>query len=148
MPTPSIIRRSAAEALGTFILVFVGSGAAAASALHFRTPPAFGVLFTALGLGLALFVGISIAGKVSGGHYNPAVTVGLAAARHFAWADVPAYLVSQFVGAIVGAFAILIVFGTLGAQVAGVGAPRWLLARTSGRAWSPRDWAPPSWCWR
>ena len=123
MPTPSIIRRSAAEALGTFILIFVGSGAAAVGALRFGTTPAVGVLFAALGLGLALFVGISIAGKVSGGHYNPAVTVGLAAARHFAWADVPGYLVGQFVGAIVGAFAILIVYGALGAQVAGVGAP-------------------------
>ncbi len=122
-PTPSIIHRSAAEALGTFLLVFLGSGAATAGALHFPTTPVVGVLFAALGLGLALFVGISIAGKVSGGHYNPAVTVGLAAARHFAWADVPAYLVSQFVGAIVGAFAILIVYGALGAQGAGVGAP-------------------------
>ncbi len=54
-------------------------------------PPAVGVLFAAFGLGLALFVGISIAGKVSSGHYHPAVTVGLAAARHFAWANVPAW---------------------------------------------------------
>ncbi len=122
-PPPSIIRRSAAEALGTFLLVFVGSGAAANAAFRFRTTPAVGVVLVAFGLGLALFVGISIAGKVSGGHYNPAVTVGLAAARRFAWADVPAYLVSQVVGAVIGAFAILIVFGTLGAQVAGAGAP-------------------------
>ena len=122
-PTPSIIRRCAAEALGTFLLVFVGSGAAANAAFRFRTTPAVGVMLVALGLGLALFAGISIAGKVSGGHYNPAVTVGLAAARHFAWADVPGYLVGQVVGAVIGALAILLVFGTAGAQVAGLGAP-------------------------
>jgi glycerol uptake facilitator len=122
MPTQSIIRRGTAEALGTFILVFVGSGTATAAALRFRITPAVGVLLVALGLGLALFAGIIIAGKVSGGHYNPAVTVGLAAAGRFAWADVPGYLVGQVVGAVVGALAILLVYGQVGAR-AGLGAP-------------------------
>src|SRR5258707_14312786 len=101
MPAPPIIRRGAAEALGTFLLVLVGSAAAAAAALRSRATPAVGVLLVALGLGLALFAGIIIAGKVSGGHYNPAVTVGLAAARRFAWVDAPGYLVGQVVGAVV-----------------------------------------------
>jgi len=123
MPTQSIIRRSTAEALGAFVLVFVGSGTATAAALRFRFTPAVGVLLVALGLGLALFAGIIIVGKVSGGHYNPAVTVGLAAAGRFAWADVPGYLVGQVVGAVVGALAILLVYGQVGARTAGLGAP-------------------------
>jgi MIP family channel proteins len=123
MRTPAIIQRSLAEALGTFILVFVGSGTATAATLLLPLTPAIRVLLTALGLGLALFAGISIVGKISGGHYNPAVTVGLAAAGRFDWIDVPGYLIGQVAGAIVGALAILIAYGRLGARIAGLGAP-------------------------
>jgi glycerol uptake facilitator protein len=123
MRTPTIMQRSLAEALGTFILVFVGSGAATAATLYFRLTPPIGLLLVAFGLGLALFVGIMVVGKVSGGHFNPAVTIGLAAARRFEWADVPGYLIGQVIGAIVGALAILIVYGLLGARIAGLGAP-------------------------
>jgi glycerol uptake facilitator protein len=124
MRTPAIIQRSLAEALGTFILVFVGSGTATAATLLLPpVVPALRVLLIALGLGLALFAGISIVGKISGGHYNPAVTVGLAAAGRFDWVDVPGYLIGQIVGAVVGALAILIAYGRLGARLAGLGAP-------------------------
>jgi glycerol uptake facilitator-like aquaporin len=129
-------------------LVFVGSGTAAAAALRFRTTPAVGVLLVALGLGLALFAGIIIAGKVSGGHYNPAVTVGLAAAGRFAWEDVPGYLVGQVVGAVVGALGILVIYSQVGLALRAWGHPRWRPTSTSGRAWPARASAPPSWCWR
>ena len=123
MRTSAIVQRSLAEALGTFILVFVGSGTATAAMLLLPLNPGFRVLLISLGLGLALFAGIIIVGKVSGGHYNPAVTVGLAAAGHFDWADAPGYIIGQIVGAVVGALAILIAYGQLGARVAGLGAP-------------------------
>jgi glycerol uptake facilitator protein len=123
MRTPLITQRSLAEALGTFILVFVGSGTATAATLLIPINPALRVLLIAFGLGLALFVGIIMVGKISGGHYNPAVTVGLATVGHFDWADVPGYIVGQIVGAVVGALAIVIVYGQVGAQVAGLGAP-------------------------
>jgi glycerol uptake facilitator protein len=123
MRSPIITQRSLAEALGTFILVFVGSGTATAVTLLAPIDPALRVLLIAFGLGLALFIGIIMVGKISGGHYNPAVTVGLAATGHFDWADVPGYIVGQVVGAVVGALAILIVYGQLGARVAGLGAP-------------------------
>jgi glycerol uptake facilitator protein len=123
MRTPAFVQRGLAEALGTFILVFVGSGTATAAALLFRLNPTVSLLLVALGLGLALFVGIAAVGKISGGHYNPAVTIGLAAVGRFDWMDVPGYLVAQVVGAILGALAILIVYGQLGARVAGLGAP-------------------------
>jgi len=122
MRTPANIKRSLAEALGAFILVFVGSGTATAVGLYVSFP-GINLLLVALGLGLALFVGIMVVGKVSGGHFNPAVTIGLAAVRRFEWVDVPGYLIGQVVGAIVGALAILIVYGRLGARFAGLGAP-------------------------
>jgi glycerol uptake facilitator protein len=121
--TPTILQRSLAEALGTFIFVFVGAGTATAAGLFFRLNPAFSVLMVALGLGLALFAGILVVGKISGGHLNPAVTVGLAAVRRFLWADVPGYLLGQVVGAVVGAICIFFVYGRLGARLAGLGAP-------------------------
>jgi glycerol uptake facilitator protein len=121
--TANILQRSLAEALGTFIFVFVGAGAATAAVLYSRLIPAIGLLLTALGLGLALFAGITVVGKVSGGHLNPAVTIGLACARRFEWIDVPGYVIGQVVGAIVGALLILVVYGQLGARAAGLGAP-------------------------
>lgn len=123
MRTPAIIQHSIAEALGTFIFVFVGAGAATAAVLLFRLNPTLSLLFLALGLGLALFAGITVVGKVSGGHLNPAVTVGLAAAGRFDWVDVPGYIIGQVVGAVIAALAILLVYGQVGARVAGLGAP-------------------------
>jgi glycerol uptake facilitator protein len=121
---PGIVRRSLAEAVGTFLLVFVGSGTATAATLLVNPFTAMvRMLLIALGLGLALFAGISIVGKISGGHYNPAVTVGLAVAGRFDWMNVPGYLIGQVAGAILGALAILIVYGRLGARLAGLGAP-------------------------
>jgi MIP family channel proteins len=122
MPTPPILQRSLAEALGTFILVFVGAGTVTAAGLYFRLPAGISLLLAALGLGLALFAGIMVVGKVSGGHLNPAVTIGLACVRRFAWADVPGYLGGQVVGAVVGALGILAVYGRAGARAAGLGA--------------------------
>lgn len=137
MRTSTIMQRSLAEALGTFILVFVGSGTATAVGFYFRVAginvfriPGINLLLVALGLGLALFVAIMIVGKVSGGHLNPAVTVGLAAVRRFAWGDVPGYVVGQAVGAVLGALCIVLIFGPVGAQVAGLGAPRLLPGTT------------------
>lgn len=122
MRTPTNTQRSLAEALGTFILVFLGSGTVTFVGLFVRIP-GLNVLLAGLGLGLGLFIAIMVAGKVSGGHYNPAVTIGLAAVRRFEWADVPAYIIGQVVGAVAGALCIVLVYGTIGARLAGLGAP-------------------------
>jgi glycerol uptake facilitator protein len=124
---PTLLERGGAEALGTFILVFVGSGTAAVANLLFLQPRFAtlqgNLLLVALGLGLALFIGIMAFGKISGGHFNPAVTLGLASIGHFAWADVPAYLIGQVVGAIVGALGIALIYGKAFAKLTGLGAP-------------------------
>ena len=54
--------------------------------------------------GLAVFVGVVISGSFSGGHLNPAVSVGLAMVGKFEWHKVPGYMLAQLLGAIMGAF--------------------------------------------
>jgi glycerol uptake facilitator protein len=60
--------------------------------------------------GLAVFVGVVVAGPYSGAHLNPAVTIGLAVAGKFAWAKVPAYVLAQLLGASAGAFLVWIMY--------------------------------------
>jgi glycerol uptake facilitator protein len=121
------MERFASELLGTFLLVFIGAGAASSAALliHSKSdlPTIAGLLLVALAHGLALFIIIMIVGKVSGAHVNPAVTIGLASIGRFPWEDVVAYVVAQIVGAVAGALAILIVYGKLAATVGHLGAP-------------------------
>ena len=97
---------AAAEAVGTFVLVFAGT-AVAVSALLDRSiaGPTFDSLATPLAFGLALLIVVASIGHVSGAHVNPAVTLGLAATGRFPWRYVPAYLVAQIVGAVLGALA-------------------------------------------
>jgi aquaporin Z len=82
-------QRIAAEFFGTFWLVFGGCGAAvfAGSAIGF-----YGV---ALAFGLTVLTMVYAVGHISGGHFNPAVTVGLAMGKRFDWKDVPTYVVTQ-----------------------------------------------------
>ncbi|TWG81010.1 aquaporin Z [Cupriavidus gilardii J11] len=94
----SLARRMLAEAVGTFGLIFAGCGVAVLSGC--RPDTGGGMLCIATGFGLAAFGMARAVGPVSGAHLNPAVTLGLAAARRFAWRDVPPYVVAQFAGAL------------------------------------------------
>ncbi len=126
MRPPTTVERFLAEALGTFLLVFIGGGTAAVAGLGNLTPHGSGaatLALVALAHGLALFIIVLIVGRVSGAHVNPAVTLGLAITGHFAWEDVPAYLVGQVVGGVIGAAAILIVYGKQAATVGHLGGP-------------------------
>ena len=81
MDTPSLPLRLGAEALGTFLFFFLGFNAiAVATDFGAGAITSLGIAF-AFGLGLAL--AITAFGQVGGGHYNPAVTLGLTAARKF-----------------------------------------------------------------
>jgi aquaporin Z len=90
-----------AEFLGTFWLVLGGCGSAVLAAAF----PQLGIGFTgvALAFGLTVLTMAYAVGPISGGHFNPAVTCGLATAGQFAWKDVPAYVIAQVVGAIAAA---------------------------------------------
>ena len=90
--------RLGAEALGTFWLVLGGCGTAMFGGDH---------VAIALAFGLTVLTGAYALGHISGAHFNPAVTVGLATAKRFAWADVPGYVIAQVVGA-TGAGAVLL----------------------------------------
>lgn len=96
-------RRLAAEFLGTFVLVFIGCGAAILDAGN----RGIDLLGVAVAFGVAVMVMVYAVGSVSGGHFNPAVTVGLAIARRFPWSDVIAYLVTQVVAATVASLVLL-----------------------------------------
>ncbi len=124
---PTLAERYLAEVVGTFLLTFVGGGAAASAAIlaaNTKTPVTMPVVLgVALAHGLILFVIVATLGKVSGAHVNPSVTIGLASAGKFPWTDAIGYIVGQFIGATIGAFAILIVLGVEGAKVGALGAP-------------------------
>lgn len=112
MPTnPTTPQRLAAEFLGTFVLVFGGCGSAVLAAKFLVGPTQLGIGF----LGVALAFGLTVVamayavGHISGGHFNPAVTVGLAMGKRFAWKDVPAYVVTQVVAAIAAAAVLFVV---------------------------------------
>lgn len=108
------MKKLSAEFVGTFWLVFGGCGSAVLAAG-----------FPELGIG---FVGVSVAfgltvltmayavGHISGGHFNPAVTLGLAVARRFAWAELPGYWAAQIVGGTAAAFLLYVIAS---------GAPGW-----------------------
>ncbi|MEC8761339.1 MAG: aquaporin, partial [Actinomycetota bacterium] len=111
--TPGTATKLIAEALGTFLLVF-GSIGTALFAANFGasengTSLGVGFLGVSLAFGLTLMAGIYTWGPISGGHFNPAVTFGLAAAGRFAWKDVPGYLIAQVIGGAVGTTLIVLI---------------------------------------
>lgn len=108
MPRPRPIataRRLAAEAIGTFWLVLGGCGAAVLAA-GAGVPGSIGMAGVALAFGLTVFTMAFAVGFISGGHFNPAVSVGLAVAGRFPVRDLPGYIVAQLVGGIVASAAL------------------------------------------
>ncbi|MFM5884759.1 MAG: aquaporin Z [Novosphingobium sp.] len=91
-----------AEAFGTFWLVFGGCGSAVFSAAFPEV--GIGLLGVSLAFGLTVLTMAYTVGHVSGGHFNPAVTVGLWSGGRFPAKDVLPYIVAQVVGAIIAAF--------------------------------------------
>lgn len=98
-----LLRRVGAEFLGTFVLVLAGCGTAILDAGN----KGVNLLGIALAFGVAVMVMVYAVGSISGGHFNPAVTLGLAIARRFPWRDVIAYVVTQVAAAIVAALVLL-----------------------------------------
>ena len=105
MNTPNMSARLGAEFLGTFWLVFGGCGSAVIAAKFISQPGSFsvgiGFLGVALAFGLTVLTMVYAVGHVSGGHFNPAVTIGLAVARRFEWKDAAPYIGTQVVAGLV-----------------------------------------------
>src|SRR5207248_5678180 len=91
----SVLRRSVAEFVGAFTLIFIGGGAGIVSGQD--------IVAVALANGLAIGIMVSNLGHISGGHFNPAITLGFVATRRITLPLAAAYWASQFAGAIVAA---------------------------------------------
>lgn len=104
MSRPTMQHRLAAEFIGTFWLVLGGCGSAVFAAKFIAgdgTSLGIGFLGVALAFGLTVLTGVYAFGTISGGHFNPAVTLGAALARRVEWAALPLYWVAQVLGGLV-----------------------------------------------
>jgi MIP family channel proteins len=104
---PSLLRRSLAEALGTFALVFIGIGSVAAK---YYPDANYGIYGIATAHAIVLAVMVTATMAISGGHLNPAVTVGLLVARRTTGQTAAAYIVAQLLGGVLAALAIKAIF--------------------------------------
>jgi aquaporin Z len=105
--THPVRRRLAAEFFGTFWLVLGGCGSAVLAA---GVPDVgIGYLGVAVAFGLTVLTMAYAVGHVSGGHFNPAVTLGMATARRFAWREVPGYVLTQVLAATAAALVLFVV---------------------------------------
>jgi aquaporin Z len=98
--TSTTVQKVAAEVLGTFVLVFIGCSAAITTGADV---PATGLAF-----GITVLAGAYAFGRISGAHFNPAVSVGAALGGRMAWRQVPVYVGAQLGGAIVAGLALFI----------------------------------------
>ena len=97
--SPTLSRKLAAEAVGTFVFVLVGAGSAVGTASLVGPNSAAAILVAALANGLGLGVAISATMAISGGALNPAVTLGLWVGKKLKSRDVIPYIVAELVGA-------------------------------------------------
>jgi glycerol uptake facilitator protein len=99
-----------AEIIGTFMLILLGGGVVANVVLEKTKSNDLGWMVITTAWGFAVFVGVSVAGPISGAHLNPAVSIGLAVAGKFDWSLVLEYVFAQFIGAMLGAFCVWVFY--------------------------------------
>jgi aquaporin TIP len=118
----SVFRRSVAEFVGTFTLIFIGGGAGIVSSQD--------IVAIALANGLAIGIMVSNLGHISGGHFNPAITAGFVATRRIATPLAVAYWASQLLGATAAAFLLRFLFSKVLVKLGAAPAPH----TTDGKA--------------
>lgn len=112
-----MMKKLLAECLGTFTLVFAGTGAIVINQVAGGVIGHAGIALT---FGLVVMAMIHTFGDVSGAHLNPAVTTAFAAAGRFSWREVPGYIGAQIVGALAASLLLRVLFpkaATLGATL-------------------------------
>jgi MIP family channel proteins len=114
-------RSCVAEAIGTFGLCFIGAGAIV---LDTKTNGAVGLIGIALAHGLILSIMISAMGHVSGGHFNPAVTVGFMVTKKQDVRTGISYIISQLIGGTVAGLLLRAIYAAEVWQKAGLGTPK------------------------
>lgn len=137
MTDPSLLRKCISEFIGTFILVYVGAGAAVITILLANGQSsqssflssgigALGGLADWLAIGMAFAIAVAgsfyIFGHISGSHINPAVTIALWSVRRLPGKDVIPYIISQLTGGTLGSILFVGVVGTRAATIGGCGA--------------------------
>ena len=98
------------EFLGTAIMILLGDGVVACTTLNKSKGQGSGWIVITMAWGFAVMCGIFVAGPYSGAHLNPAVSVGLALANHFSWAEVPGYILAQMLGGMAGALLVYLFY--------------------------------------
>ena len=121
-----------ADIIGTFFLVFIGTGSAvAATLLVYSVNKTYGLgmiggfgewLGVSLAFGITVLIMIYAVGKISGAHFNPAVTIGLLVTGNIPLKDAIAYIIAQCIGATLGSFCVFYCYGPAAASVAALGA--------------------------
>ena len=107
-----MLHRLAAELIGTFWLVFGGCGSAVFAAKFLAdddTELGIGFLGVSLAFGLTVLTGVYAFGTISGGHFNPAVTLGAALAKRVEWKVLPAYWAVQVIGGLLAGLVIYVI---------------------------------------
>lgn len=104
----NLTQKLTAEFLGTFALIFFGAGAVCVD-FHLRNSGGLGLLAVALAHGLAIAIMVSAVGHISGGHFNPAVTIGFWVTKRQTTLDTLAYWAAQLAGAVAAAFLLKLV---------------------------------------
>lgn len=127
MENTNLLNRCIAEGIGTALLILIGAGTAAYNGIIIANGNAVATLadtdIVAFAHAIAIMGMIYTIGKFTGAHINPAVTIGLASTRNFPWKEVPAYLIAQFAGSVVGAYGIVVILGLDGVTLGNLGAP-------------------------
>ena len=129
----SISKKFCAELIGTFLLVLFGTGSAVVTLLISEsiTPGAAGIgilgglgdwIAIALVFGLTVMAGIYTLGKISGAHFNPAVTIGLLVTGNIGLSDSVVYIIAQVIGACLGSLALFLCLGDPAVLIGGLGA--------------------------
>ncbi|HKM83123.1 MAG TPA: MIP/aquaporin family protein [Candidatus Acidoferrum sp.] len=99
----NLTQKLSAEFLGTFALIFFGAGAVCVD-WHLRSTGGLGLPAIALAHGLAMAIMVSALGHISGGHFNPAITIGFWVTKRLSSLDTLAYWGAQLLGAVAAAF--------------------------------------------
>ncbi len=115
------LRRGVAEFIGAFTLIFIGGGAGIVAA-HYHAASS-GLVGVALANGLAIGIMVTNLGHISGGHFNPAITLGFVVTRRITTALAVVYWASQLLGAIVAALILRYLFTNHGGVASAVPAP-------------------------
>jgi MIP family channel proteins len=109
LTTPSLGQKALVEGMGTFLLTFIGCGSVIATAgLLGASYPALIVI--ALAFGVVLAIAVSAAMNISGGHINPAVTIGMLVTKRISFGNAAVYIASQLFGALIGGYMLYMVY--------------------------------------